>query len=307
MGSQRFDGALFSQIPFLNCTGMGMSASRLAAQTLRALPRKRLSRALGGLAASNAPQPLVDAAVAAFVRVYDVDLSEVDVPSGGFRTFDDFFTRRLLEGSRRVDPDPRALVSPADGRIEDLGEISAEGELIVKGQPYTVEALLGDPVAARAYEGGHYFIVYLSPRDYHRVHAPTCGSVQCMRYVPGTLFPVNRIGTEFIPQLFARNERLAIVQESVVHGIVTTIMVGAIGVGRIGLSFDDVQTNRGDTPGLRSYADSPIARDRGDELGVFHMGSTAIVMTPPSCALEVVATAGSSIRMGEVMAKGETR
>ena len=286
---------------------MGMSASRLAAQTLRALPRKRLSRALGGLAASNAPQALVDAAVAAFVRVYDVDLSEVDVPSGGFRTFDDFFTRRLLEGSRRVDPDPRALVSPADGRIEDLGEISAEGELIVKGQPYTVEALLGDPVAARAYEGGHYFIVYLSPRDYHRVHAPTCGSVQCMRYVPGTLFPVNRIGTEFIPQLFARNERLAIVQESVVHGIVTTIMVGAIGVGRIGLSFDDVQTNRGDTPGLRSYADSPIARDRGDELGVFHMGSTAIVMTPPSCALEVVATAGSSIRMGEVMAKGETR
>ena len=286
---------------------MGMSASRLAAQTLRALPRKRLSRALGGLAASRAPQLLVDAAVAAFVRAYDVDLSEVDVPSGGFRTFDDFFTRRLLEGSRQVDPDPGALVSPADGRIEDLGEISATGELIVKGQPYTAEALLGDSAAAREYEGGHYFIVYLSPRDYHRVHAPTCGSVQCMRYVPGTLFPVNRIGTEFIPQLFARNERLAIVQESVVHGIVTTIMVGAIGVGRIGVSFDDVQTNRGDTPGLRSYADSPIPCDRGDELGVFHMGSTAIVMTPPACDLEVVAKAGSSIRMGEAMAKGEKR
>jgi phosphatidylserine decarboxylase len=94
------------------------------------------------------------------------------------------------------------------------------------------------------------------------------------------------------------------VQEGVVHGIVTTIMVGAIGVGRIGLSFDDVQTNRGDTPGLRSYADSPIPRDRGDELGAFHMGSTAIVMTPPACRLDVVAQAGASIRMGEVMAKG---
>jgi phosphatidylserine decarboxylase len=286
---------------------MGMSASRLAAQTLRALPRKRLSRALGGLASTRAPQALVNAAVATFVRVYDVDLSEVEMPLGGFRTFDDFFTRRLVEGSRPVDPDPRALVSPADGRIEDLGEISAEGELIVKGRPYSAEALLGDPVAARGYEGGHYFIVYLSPRDYHRVHAPTCGSVQCMRYVPGTLFPVNRIGTEFIPQLFARNERLAMVQESVVHGIVTTIMVGAIGVGRIGLSFDDVQTNRGDRPGLRSYADSPIPRDRGDELGVFHMGSTAIVMTPPACELEVVEKAGSSIRVGQVMAKGEIR
>jgi len=176
--------------------------------------------------------------------------------------------------------------------------------LVVKGQPYTAAALLGDPEAAAAYEGGHYFIVYLSPRDYHRVHAPTCGSVQCVRYVPGTLFPVNRIGTDFIPQLFARNERLAIVQEGVVHGMVTTIMVGAIGVGRIGLSFDDVQTNRGDTPGLRSYADSPIPRDRGDELGVFHMGSTAIVMTPPGCKLDVVARAGTSIRIGEALAKG---
>jgi phosphatidylserine decarboxylase len=247
---------------------------------------------------------VVDAAIAAFVRTYDVDMSEVDTPSGGFRTFDDFFTRRLLDGARVVDPDPTALVSPADGRIEDFGEITADGELTVKGQPYTAAALLGDSEAAAAYEGGHYFIVYLSPRDYHRVHAPTCGSVQYMRYVPGTLFPVNRIGTDFIPQLFARNERLAIVQEGVVHGIVTTIMVGAIGVGRIGLSFDDVQTNRGDTPGLRSYADSPIPLDRGDELGVFHMGSTAIVMTPPACKLDVVAQVGASIRLGEAMAMG---
>jgi phosphatidylserine decarboxylase len=283
---------------------MGMSASRLAAQTVRVLPRKRLSRALGRLAASRAPQPMVDAAIAAFIRAYDVDLSEVDMPPDGFRTFDEFFTRRLREGARVVDPDRRALVSPADGRLEDLGEITAEGELIVKGQPYTASALLGDPDAAAAYECGHYFIVYLSPRDYHRVHAPTCGSVQYMRYVPGTLFPVNRIGTDFIPQLFARNERLAIVQEGAIHGIVTTIMVGAIGVGRIGLSFDDVQTNRGDTPGLRSYAESPIPRDRGEELGVFHMGSTAIVMTPPECKLDVVVQAGASIQMGEVMAKG---
>jgi phosphatidylserine decarboxylase len=124
---------------------------------------------------------VVDAAVAAFVRAYDVDLSEVVIPPGGFRTFDDFFTRRLLDGTRVVDSDPKALVSPADGRLEDCGAITAGGELTVKGQPYTAAALLGDSEAAAAYEGGHYFIVYLSPRDYHRVHAPTCGSVQCMR------------------------------------------------------------------------------------------------------------------------------
>ncbi len=283
---------------------MGMSASRLAAQTVRALPRKRLSRALGRLTAAKAPQPLVDAAVAAFVRAYDVNLEEVDAPPEGFRTFDDFFTRRLLPGARVVDPDPRALVSPADGRLEDLGAISAGGELEVKGRPYTVASLLGDDSAAAAYHGGYYFIVYLSPRDYHRVHAPTCGNVQAVRYVPGTLFPVNRIGTEFIPRLFARNERLAIVQSSVVHGLVTTIMVGAIGVGRIGLSFDEVETNRGHAPGLRSFADAPIARDRGEELGVFHMGSTAIVFTPPACVLEVAVEPDAPIRMGQAMAFG---
>jgi phosphatidylserine decarboxylase len=247
---------------------------------------------------------VLDAAMNAFVRAYDVDLSEVDMPDGGFRTFDEFFTRRLVEGARVVDPDPLAVVSPADGLLEDIGAISTEGELIVKGQPYTAADLLGDGVAAAAYEGGHYFIVYLSPRDYHRVHAPTCGSVQYVRYVPGTLYPVNRIGTDHIPQLFARNERLAIVQEGDVHGTVTTIMVGAIGVGRIGLSFDGVETNRGHESGLRSYADSPIPRDRGDELGVFHMGSTAIVMTPPACKLEIVARPGSSVRMGECIARG---
>ena len=276
----------------------------MAAQTVRALPRKRLSRALGRLTSARPPQALLDAAIRTFVRVYDVDLTEVDMPDGGFRTFDEFFTRRLVDGARRIDPDPKALVSPADGRIEDLGEITTAGELIVKGQAYTAADLLGDADAASAYLGGRYFIVYLSPRDYHRVHAPTCGAVQYIRYVPGSLYPVNRIGTDHIPQLFARNERLAIVQEGSVHGRVTTIMVGAIGVGRIGLAFDEVETNQGHTPGVRSYANAPIARDRGEELGVFHMGSTAIVMTPPECVLEIVAEPGAAVRMGECIARG---
>lgn len=283
---------------------MGRSASWLAANAVRLLPRKGLSRALGALTSARAPQAIVDAAIRAFVTAYDVDLSEVDLPEAGFRTFDEFFTRKLLPGSRIPDPDPTALLSPADGKLEDLGPITATGQLMVKGKPYTAAALLGDDEAARDYEGGHYFIVYLSPRDYHRVHAPTCGDVQYVRYIPGTLFPVNRIGMENIPQLFARNERLAIVQESAVHGRVTTIMVGAIGVGRIGLSFDALETNRGHAPGVRSFADAPVTRDRAEELGVFHMGSTAVVMVPPGRALDAVATPGSSVRVGEAIARG---
>ena len=283
---------------------MGRNASRLAAQTVRVLPRMRLSRALGALTSARAPQPILEAAIQAFVRAYGVDLAEVDMPAGGFRTFDEFFTRRLQPGARPVDPDPSVLVSPADGRLEDLGGITSTGELRVKGQPYTAADLLGDAEDACLYEGGRYFIVYLSPRDYHRVHAPTCGEVQYVRYVPGTLFPVNRIGTDHIPQVFARNERLAIVQESAVHGRVTTIMVGAIGVGRIGLSFDEVETNRGETAGVRRYAEGSVVRARGDELGVFHMGSTAIVMVPPECALETYVEPGASVRMGQAIAKG---
>lgn len=276
----------------------------MAAQAVRALPRKRLSRALGRIASARAPRPVVNAAVAAFVKAYDVDLSDVETPSGGFRTFDEFFTRRLRTGARMVDPNPRAVVSPADGRLEDLGEISATGRLLIKGQSYTAGELLGDLEIAAAYEGGRYFVVYLSPRDYHRVHASVAGAVETVRYVPGTLYPVNQIGAH-VPKLFVRNERLVILQQSAIHGRVATIMVGAIGVGRIGLSFDDLETNRGEPADVRRYPDGEVVLARGDELGVFHMGSTVVVITPPECDLEMAVPAGMQIRMGEAMARGE--
>jgi phosphatidylserine decarboxylase len=115
---------------------------------------------------------------------------------------------------------------------------------------------------------------------------------------------VNRIGSEYIPQLLARNERISVLQQSRVHGPVTTILVGAIGVGRVGLAFDDLQTNSGYAIGTRSYADAPVPMDRGDELGVFHLGSTVVVMTPPECTLDTELEVGASIRMGQAMARG---
>ena len=283
---------------------MVMSPTRLAAQAVRALPRKHLSRLLGRAALLRRPTAVLDAAIAAYVHAYGVDMSEVEVPQGGFRTLDEFFTRRLEPGTRGIDPDRRALVSPADGRMEGFGRLTENAELVVKGMRYTARDLLGDAQEAIRYQGGHYFVVYLSPKDYHRVHAPTCGSVHHVRYVPGTLFPVNRIGSKYIPQLLARNERIAVVQQSDVHGAVTTILVGAIGVGRIGLAFDDLQTNSGYTIGKRSYADAPIPIDRGAELGVFHLGSTVIVMTPPECVLDIKLEVGASIRMGQAMGTG---
>jgi len=263
---------------------------------------------MGGLASRRPSARVVGAAVQLFARVYGVDLSEAVVPEGGYRSFDDFFTRRLRPGARPLDDDPGALLSPADGRLEDAGEISDGLRLQIKGRPYSLANLLGSADDADAYAGGRHFVVYLSPRDYHRVHAPVSGAVQQMRYVPGTLFPVNAIGTDFVPDLFARNERVVVRQASERHGEVSTILVGAIGVGRIGLSFDALETNRGEAARCREYGagdgDAPVIT-RGDELGVFHLGSTAIVICPREARLGSGLSVGSTTRMGQALARSE--
>lgn len=252
--------------------------------------------------------PVARRAIDAFVKAYDVDLSEALVPHGGYQTFNEFFTRRLHPGARQPDPDPGAVLSPADGRVEDLGPIDPSATLLVKGKRYEVADLVGDPAAAERYRGGTFFIVYLSPRDYHRVHAPVSGPIARVRYVPGTLYPVNSIGLTHVPQLFARNERIAIVQDSESHGEVTTVMVGAIGVGRIGLSFDDVESNVGHTPGTRDYGGDGPPMGRSEELGVFYLGSTAIVFVGPDAPLDLVIDPGEHVRVGQAVGRrGEPR
>lgn len=278
--------------------------SLVAATSLRALPGKSLSRWLGRLARLEAPEPVIGAAVRAYCRAYDVDLSECEVPPQGFANFDAFFTRRLKPGARSVDPDPNALVSPCDGRIEDIGAIHAGASFLVKGRRYDAAELLGDAAAGVELEGGQFMVIYLSPRDYHRVHAPADGAVSALRHIPGTLFPVNEVGVAHVPNLLARNERVVVYQRSEVHGRVITVMVGAVGVGRISVSFDDsVVTNDGRTPGLRVYGDAPSQLHRGDDLGVFHLGSTVVLFTAPGQSLAMLPRAGSRVRMGEAIAR----
>lgn len=283
---------------------MPLSPSRVAAETLRVLPRKRLSRMLGRLADVPAPQPVLDQMMRAYVRAYQVDMSEYVVPEAGFRTFDEFFTRRLRPGARTVDPDPAVLVSPADGRLEDTGPIDLGATCRVKGRLYEIGELLGETLDAARFDGGTYWIIYLSPRDYHRVHAPVSGRVTALRHVGGTLYPVNSIGLTHVPRLFARNERVVVHQQSEIHGEVVSIMVGAIGVGRIEVSFDDLRTNVGKSRGgVRRYENGEARLERGSELGVFHLGSTVMVMTRPQAGLRSLRQPGDTVRMGEALAR----
>ncbi|MFK7986933.1 MAG: archaetidylserine decarboxylase [Sandaracinaceae bacterium] len=277
---------------------------RVAAETLRWLPRKRLSRGLGRIASSAPSRAVLDRGIDLYCKAYDVDLDEAIVPSGGFRTFDDFFTRELRPGQRPIEADANALVSPADGKVESAGPIERGARFTVKGCEYDVGALLGDPADAGRFEGGWYCIVYLSPRDYHRVHAPVGGPVLAVRHVGGTLLPVNGFGVKNYPGLFSRNERVCVFQQSEHHGEVATVMVGAIGVGRISVSFDEtIMTNVGRGPTTVRYQPGRgPSLERGGELGKFHLGSTAIVLTGPDHPVQAPWQSGDRVWMGQRLA-----
>lgn len=287
---------------------MLFSPTRLAAVSLQALPRKPLSRALGKIARIERPGPTLAHVIDVYCRAYGVDLTDYEVPAGGFETFDAFFTRRLKDGRRPLAQDVTTLLSPADGRLEDAGAIERDGRFRIKGSDYTLSDLLGDDEACDGYLGGQFLVVYLSPRDYHRVHAPVSGPVIRCHHVGGTLYPVNRIGIEHVPALFARNERVVVHQRTADVGVVCTIMVGAIGVGRITTSFEQgVETNCGPVWGLKTYTEETAPYlERGDELGTFHLGSTAIILLGPQVRWTVLRDVGSTVRMGEALARRTT-
>jgi phosphatidylserine decarboxylase len=282
---------------------MLQTPSRVVASSLQLLPRKMLSRALGRAARVTASRRLLDATVSAYCRAYGIELSEFEVPSAGYATFDAFFTRTLKPGQRPLDADPRALLSPADGVVEDAGPTELGARLKIKGHSYLVEELLGDRWSASLYAGGQFAVIYLSPRDYHRVHAPVDGHVRVLRHVPGSLFPVNSLGVRYVPRLFARNERVVVEQVSDLHGPVASVLVGALGVGRISLSFEPaLVTNDGQVFPERIFADrdGPFLQ-RGSELGIFHLGSTVIVFVGPSSGLQLAYRPGQRVRMGEAL------
>ncbi|MBN1654808.1 MAG: phosphatidylserine decarboxylase [Deltaproteobacteria bacterium] len=278
--------------------------SNLAAASLRVLPRNRISRTLGQLAGIRPPRFVVNRAIEVYSRAYGVDLSEIEIPEGGFDSFDAFFTRRFREGCRPVDSDPDGVIAPCDGVLQEIGSIQKGSSFCVKGRFYQVSELIADEEKVDLFEGGTFAVIYLHPRDYHRVHAPVDGRIEAVRYIPGTLFPVNEIGFRHIPKLFANNERVVFFQQSQRHGLVLTVMVGAMGVGRISVSFDkEVVTNSGRAGCFRVYNGNGPESRRGSEIGVFHLGSTAIILLPGDDQLTIVKRSNERVRMGEVIAR----
>jgi phosphatidylserine decarboxylase len=258
-----------------------MSAVTYAtAQILRALPRARIGRAIGRLADRRWSAPVGRAVVGLYARLYDVRLDEC-LERGGWSSFDAFFTRRLREGVREIDRDPCVVTSPADGRIAAIGPVSEHGTFVVKGRPYSVTELVGDGTEAQRFVGGAGCVVYLSPRDYHRVHAPVDGSIARIRSMPGDFYPVNAIGLRHVANLFCRNRRVAIeIDTEAELGRVTVVMVVAMIVGRI----TTVGIDANDVPLGDHRFDPPLRVTRGDEIGVFHLGSSAVMLVEKRAA-----------------------
>ena len=262
-----------------------------AAQLLRVLPRVRISRAVGRLCDRTLPAGVSRAIAGAYCRAYRVDMQDVEPTNGAaYPSFDAFFTRALRSGARDISSDP--IVSPADGVLSDAGRIHEGSRMVVKGRPYEVAELLGDHELAERYVGGSFGIVYLSPRDYHRVHSPVDGRIPLVCGIPGDLYPVNRIGERHVPRLLVRNNRVAIHIDTERSGRVAVVMVGAMIVGRVSVTpLGGPAAPRGPQciePALRVR--------RGDEIGIFHLGSTVVMLLEPG--VEIGRDAGP-IRYGE--------
>lgn len=209
---------------------------------------------------------------------YDVNLEEA-AASGPYPSFDAFFTRELKAGAREVAPVP--LVSPADGALSALGPVDSQGNIFVKRQTYDVGELVGSEVEAERYRGGEYAVIYLSPRDYHRVHSPVSGTVSSVVGIPGDLYPVNAVGERHFQGLFVRNNRVVVSIDTPALGRVAVILVGATIVGRITVRMIPEPAV---PPGVTQFS-PPVQLGKGDELGVFHLGSTVVLLLEPGLGI----------------------
>ena len=268
------------------------------------LPHRFLSSLARRLAYSTSPgtkQWLIDTVT----RKFDVDLSEAaESDPRAYPSFNAFFTRALKPGARVADPDPRALLMPADGHVSQCGAIEDGRIFQAKGQSFTAAELLGDATAAEPFRNGLFATVYLSPRDYHRVHMPWTGTLRETVHVPGRLFSVGTDAVANVPRLFARNERL-VCHFDTDFGPMVSVMVGALLVSGVETVWSGEEIPAYGTAITRKdYRGKGITLERFAEMARFNYGSTVIVLLPPGVAtLSPELRAESPVRLGQALAK----
>lgn len=243
---------------------------------MRLLPKSALSTVVGKATRLPVPAAMHQAAMRFFAKQYDVNLEEAEGSIEDYPTFGSFFTRKLKPGRRTIDMGQHVVASPVDAHVSQIGQIERGACLQAKGISFPVDKLLGDARRALDFEHGSFATLYLSPRDYHRFHAPLPGFVTGYHYLPGEFWPVNQASVRTKDALFAINERLVTYLDTPA-GQCAYIAVGATCVARIHAAYDELVTHQGQGPKAHTYPRS-IAIEKGAELGMFEMGSTIIML-----------------------------
>ena len=267
------------------------------------LPKQALTRFAGRIARAKGGE-LTTRLIRWFVGRYQVNMAEAANPDiGSYPTFNDFFTRPLRDGAR---PLANAdLVCPVDGAISQFGRIEKDQIFQAKGHQYSSTALVGgDAKLAALFNDGEFATIYLSPRDYHRIHMPCDGVLKRMIYVPGDLFSVNPVTARGVPALFARNERVVCEFDTPLGPMILTL-VGATIVGSMATTWHGV-VNPPRRPAVTewTYEDQNIALKKGEEMGRFLLGSTVVLLFPQGCMrFNPEWTAAKPVRLGEAMSQ----
>ncbi|KRA50962.1 phosphatidylserine decarboxylase [Pseudoxanthomonas sp. Root65] len=268
------------------------------------LPHRLLSSLARRLAYSTSPGTsrwLIDTVT----KKFNVDLDEAANPDPrSYPSFNAFFTRALKSDARVADPDPRALLMPADGHISQCGPIEDGRIFQAKGQSFTAAELLGDAADAAPFRNGLFATVYLSPRDYHRVHMPWTGTLRETVHVPGRLFSVGTDAVANVPRLFARNERL-VCHFDTDFGPMVSVMVGALLVSGVETVWSGEEIPAyGSAITRKDYRGKGVTLERFAEMARFNYGSTVIVLLPPGAAtLSPALKAESPVRLGQALAR----
>jgi len=269
------------------------------------LPQRTLTAAVHWLMRVRTPW-VKNALIKGIGKIADINFSEAANPDPGhYASFNAFFTRELKPGARPLDPDPNALLSPCDGRISECGVIKDGRVYQAKGHDYSLRSLLADDPACQALRGGTFWTIYLSPRDYHRVHMPISGILRRMIYVPGRLYSVAPYTVRQVPGLFAVNERVVCIFETE-YGPLAQVLVGAMLVA----SMDTVWAGTITPAKVRAlhrqhYAAGEVSLQRGEEMGRFNMGSTVVMALPPGAIsgdLTQLPGATDPVRLGQRLA-----
>ncbi len=271
----------------------------IAAACHRLLPTRILSKITRAVANSRRPW-LKNPLNRFFVRRYGIDLTEAEDPRPeSYPTFNALFTRALAADARPLADNPKAVIAPCDGTVSAVGRLDGEGILQAKGHHYSAaELLAGAAGPSHPFRNGAFITIYLSPRDYHRIHAPRDGRLLSAIHVPGRLLTVAPAAVRALPGLFLRNERLVTVWESDA-GTVAVILVGAVNVGLMETAWGGPLSPRGRGDAAPLPSNGEVALRRGDELGRFNLGSTVILLFEDGrVAWRPELAPGSALRMG---------